>query len=78
MPGHVKLGGGGEPDPDPLPYLVVTPATKRKEAAVAYDPKRSVWAEVHYHYLFLVLVGIFNILDRNRVNIKGHEYKFHA
>ena len=46
MPGHVKLGGGGEPDPDPLPFLVVTSATKKKEAARSYDPKRSVWAEV--------------------------------
>ena len=56
MPGHVKLGGGGEPDPDPLPYLVVTPAMKRKEAALAYDPKRSVWAEVQrIPFIFLFL-----------------------
>ena len=32
MPGHVKLGKAGEPDPDPCPYLVLTPEMKREDA----------------------------------------------
>ena len=47
MPGHIKLGSGDEPDPDPLPYLMVNLENKRKDtSSKAYDPKRSVWAEV--------------------------------
>ena len=47
MPGHIKLGSGGEPDPDPLPYLTVNLENKRKDtSSKTYDPKRSVWAEV--------------------------------
>ena len=30
MPGHVKLGKTGEPDPDPSPYLVVSMEMKRE------------------------------------------------
>ena len=43
MPGHVKLGATGEPDPDPLPYLVVTMEMKRADMAKPYDSKKSVW-----------------------------------
>ena len=43
MPGHVKLGKAGEPDPDPLPYLVLTPEMKREDANKPYDPKKSYW-----------------------------------
>ena len=43
MPGHVKLGATGEPDPDPLPYLVVTMDMKRADMAKPYDSKKSVW-----------------------------------
>jgi hypothetical protein len=32
MPGHVKLGKSGEPDPDPAPYLVVSMEMKRKKS----------------------------------------------
>ena len=42
MPGHVKMGKG-EPDPDPLPYLVVTLEMKREDANKPYDPKKSYW-----------------------------------
>ena len=58
MPGHVKLGKTGEPDPDPSPYLVVSMEMKR-EAMVStvgsawnqlfiyqakpYDSKKSMW-----------------------------------
>ena len=44
MPGHVKLGKSGEPDPDPSPYLVVTMEMKRNDMLKPYDPKKSVWA----------------------------------
>ena len=43
MPGHVKLGKAGEPDPDPCPYLVLTPEMKREDANKPYDPKKSYW-----------------------------------
>ena len=43
MPGHVKLGKAGEPDPDPCPYLVVTLEMKREFALKVYDPKKSYW-----------------------------------
>ena len=44
MPGHVKLGKSGEPDPDPTPYLVVSMEMKRADMLKAYDPKKSYWA----------------------------------
>ena len=43
MPGHVKLGKAGEPDPDPCPFLVVTLEMKREDALKPYDPKKSYW-----------------------------------
>ncbi|TRY80602.1 hypothetical protein TCAL_03006 [Tigriopus californicus] len=43
MPGHVKLGKSGEPDPDPLPYLVVSMDMKRADMLKPYDPKKSYW-----------------------------------
>merc|ERR1711963_769134 len=43
MPGHVKLGKAGEPDPDPCPYLVVTLEMKREDQLKPYDPKKSCW-----------------------------------
>lgn len=43
MPGHVKKGKPGEPDPDPAPYLVVSMEMKREDMLKPYDPKKSVW-----------------------------------
>lgn len=43
MPGHIKLGKSGEPDPDPMPYLVVSMEMKREDLRKPYDPKKSVW-----------------------------------
>ena len=43
MPGHVKLGKAGEPDPDPSPYLVISMDMKREAMAQPYDAKKSVW-----------------------------------
>ena len=43
MPGHVKLGKSGEPDPDPTPYLVVSMDMKRADMLKPYDSKKSIW-----------------------------------
>ena len=43
MPGHVKLGKPGEPDPDPAPYLVISMDMKRADMLKPYDPKKSYW-----------------------------------
>ena len=39
MPGHVKRGGTGEPDPDPSPFLFVS-----------WDDKQNDMAKVLYSY----------------------------
>jgi len=44
MPGHIKLGKAGEPDPDPCPFLVVTLEMKRADQLKPYDPKKSYYA----------------------------------
>jgi hypothetical protein len=49
MPGHIKLGKSGEPDPDPLPYLVVSMEQKREDMLRPYDPKKSVWVPTESH-----------------------------
>ena len=43
MPGHVKLGKAGEPDPDPSPYLIISMEMKREDQMKPYDPKKSYW-----------------------------------
>jgi len=43
MPGHVKLGKSGEPDPDPSPYLIVSMEMKRDDQLKPYDPRKSYW-----------------------------------
>ena len=43
MPGHVKLGKTGEPDPNPTPYLVVSMEMKREAMSKPYDSKKSFW-----------------------------------
>ena len=41
MPGHIKKQEG--PDPDPSPWLIVSPQLKDKLTAKPYDAKRSCW-----------------------------------
>merc|ERR1712077_121318 len=43
MPGHVKLGKKGEPDPDPSEYLIVSMDMKREDQMKPYDSKKSFW-----------------------------------
>ena len=41
MPGHIKKSEG--PDPDPSPWLLVSPELKVKLKSKPYDPKKSCW-----------------------------------
>jgi hypothetical protein len=41
MPGHIKKSDG--PDPDPSPWLEVSPELKVKLKSKPYDPKKSCW-----------------------------------
>jgi len=41
MPGHIKKSDG--PDPDPSPWLCVSPELKVKLKSKPYDPKKSCW-----------------------------------
>ncbi len=41
MPGHIKKSDG--PDPDPSPWLIVSPELKLKLKAKPYDAKKSCW-----------------------------------
>ena len=41
MPGHIKKSEG--PDPDPDPWLVVSPELRVKLKSKPYDPKKSCW-----------------------------------
>ena len=43
MPGHIKLGSAGQPDPDPTPYLIVSQDQKNEDQMKPYDPKKSYW-----------------------------------
>ena len=43
MPGHIKLGKSGEPDPDPAPYLIISMDMKRADMLKPYDAKKSYW-----------------------------------
>ena len=43
MPGHVKLGKSGEPDPDPSEYLIVSMDMKREDQLKVYDSRKSFW-----------------------------------
>ena len=72
MPGHVKKLTG--PDPDPSPWLAVSPELKIKNKAKPYDPKKSVWvpnkAEGGY------LEGMLESTDGAKVSVNvGGEVK---
>ena len=41
MPGHIKKSDG--PDPDPDPWLVVSPELREKLKSKPYDAKKSCW-----------------------------------
>ena len=68
MPGNVKLGAKGEPDPDPTPYLVVSLETKREDANRPYDPKKSCWVPEKGTGGYLE--GIIESIDGEKVSVK--------
>ena len=50
MPGHVKRGGTGEPDPDPSPFLKVSWEDKQNDMAkVKRQTLREYTICVSYH-----------------------------
>merc|ERR1712141_533608 len=73
MPGHVKLGKAGEPDPDPLPYLVCDMETKRADQNIEYDPKNMYWCPDGKHgYMKCMVVSN----DGTKATVQcGHEKK---
>ena len=75
MPGHVKLGKAGEPDPDPCPYLVVTLEMKREDQMKPYDPKKSYWCpDGKGGYMESMLE---NVDGGKAVVMCGHEVRTH-
>ena len=66
MPGHIKKSTG--PDPDPSPWLLVSPELKEKNKNKPYDPKKSVWvpnkADGGY------LEGLIESKDGAKVSVK--------
>ena len=74
MPGHVKLGKAGEPDPDPLPYLVVSMEMKRDDMLKPYDPRKSVWVPTDDHGF---REGLLENDDGTKAVVMcGHEVRF--
>ena len=75
MPGHVKLGKAGEPDPDPSPYLVVSLEMKREDQMKPYDPKKSYWVpDGKGGFIEAILED--NDGKNAKVIIKGYEVSF--
>ena len=68
MPGHVKKTTG--PDPDPSPWLVVSPELKNKLKAKPYDTKKSVWVSIFCcsdtsrKRVFIIRLSSFRFLTR--------------
>ena len=75
MPGHVKLGKPGEPDPDPAPFLVLTMEMKRADQNKPYDPKKSYWCPDGKHgYMECILEsnegGKATVMCGHEVNLR--------
>ncbi len=58
MPGHVKRGGTGEPDPDPTPFLYVSYNEKQKDMAkvtfISFDAICHISDFILIHYSLAV------------------------
>merc|ERR1712018_577740 len=73
MPGHVKKGKTGSPDPDPSPYLFVSYEDKQKDLAKPYDPKRSCWVPIPDGGF---AEGVIDSAEGDKVSVKiGNEKK---
>ena len=72
MPGHIKKTSG--PDPDPSPWLLVSPELKEKNKNKPYDPKKSVWVPNKTDGGYLE--GLIESKDGAKVSVKvGGEVK---
>ena len=75
MPGHVKLGKAGEPDPDPSEYLIVSMDMKREDQMKPYDSKKSFWVpDGQGGYIESILESDDGKVAK--VVVKGYEVKF--
>uniref|UniRef100_A0A0K2T3U6 Myosin heavy chain 1 [Tribolium castaneum] n=1 Tax=Lepeophtheirus salmonis TaxID=72036 RepID=A0A0K2T3U6_LEPSM len=66
MPGHVKKTTG--PDPDPTPWLEVTPELKEKLKSKPYDAKKSCWVPDKATGGYLE--GLIESTDGDKVTVK--------
>jgi hypothetical protein len=74
MPGHVKKSEG--PDPDPSPWLLVSPELKVKLKSKPYDPKKSCWVPNKATHGYDE--GLIESTDGDKVTVKileGNEVK---
>jgi hypothetical protein len=74
MPGHIKKSEG--PDPDPSPWLIVSPELKNKLKAKPYDPKKSCWVPNKATHGYDE--GLIESTDGDKVTVKlleGNEVK---
>ena len=67
MPGHVKRGGTGEPDPDPSSFLFVSWEDKQNDMAkvksyILYRSTIPVFLSI-YLYLHLLLTDVIAIIN---------------
>jgi myosin heavy chain 6/7 len=71
MPGHIKKSSG--PDPDPSPWLIVSPELKEKLKAKPYDPKKSCWVPDKATHGFFE--GLIDSTDGDKVTVTILETK---
>ena len=72
MPGHIAKVTG--PDPDPSPWLIVSPELKKTLKDKPYDPKKSVWVPDKANGGYLE--GLIESVDGKKVTVKiGDESK---
>ena len=74
MPGHIKKSEG--PDPDPSPWLIVSPELKVKLKSKPYDAKKSCWVPNKATHGYDE--GLIESSDGDKVSVKlleGNEVK---
>lgn len=71
MPGHIKKSDG--PDPDPSPWLIVSPELKDKLKSKPYDPKKSCWVPDKTSGGYLE--GLIDSTDGDKVTVSILESK---
>ena len=74
MPGHIKKSEG--PDPDPSPWLIVSPELKVKLKSKPYDAKKSCWVPNKATHGYDE--GLIESSDGDKISVKlleGNEVK---